>query len=157
MVKYIQCKHCYDEDPSCRHCDGSGYMANRTIKDRLREVLYCVFPCLKEEKKGYKKVPTESNYYDDLFTMMSEMEETSLINERDDVMYDNQSNQTEIYDTETELEDDSEIDDNNKQLTPNSSCLIEKKLVKEIEIPNNGVSPDTMPDDIRDILENYSF
>lgn len=160
MVKYIQCKHCYDEDPTCKQCDGSGYMASRTIKDRLREILHIVFPCLKEKEQKYKKLPTETHFYDDLFTMMSEMEETSLIDERENVIFDNQN---EMHRVETDLKDDldtdPEIDDDNKQITPDTSCLIEeeKKLVRKIEIPKNGVSPDTMPDNIKDILENYSF
>lgn len=166
MVKYVQCKHCYDDDPTCNYCDGSGYIANRTIKDRLRDILHRVFPCLKgdkdnsQNKNGYKQVPTESTFYDDLFSMMSDMESTSLLDEKDDVMFDNQNELHKVVtDLDTDINSDSEIDDNNKQLTPDSSCLIEEenKLVRKIEIPNNGVSPDTMPDNIRHILDNYNL
>lgn len=135
MVKYIQCKNCHDEDVVCYHCNGSGRKKN--FKTKFREILYCVFPCLNNDKKfGYKAVPTESHFYNDLFSMMNNMESTSLMSERDD---------TSEQKPETELDSD-DFDSDNEEITPDSSFLFEKKeeniTVKKIDIPKNGFNQD---------------
>jgi hypothetical protein len=81
MVEYVQCKFCYDEDTTCTHCDGSGYVEKRSIKEIIKNKLSCIFPCLNEKENvfEYGKISKESEFYDDLFNMMNDMETTSLI------------------------------------------------------------------------------
>ena len=129
MVNYIRCGHCLDEDPACGCCNGSGYQEKKTIKTRLKEILYCIFPCLNKDNKTfeYKSVPTETNFYNDLFSAMNDMESTSLVEENN---------------PELELNSD-DFDSDNEEVGVISSGLIKpeevaNRTVKKIDIPNNG-------------------
>jgi hypothetical protein len=150
-----------DKNKDCCYCDGTGYMnpqggflgtshddfhiEERNFKTRLKEILYCIFPCLKDDSFEYKSVPNP-NFYDDLFSMMNDTNEsTSLVSEKEIVMFDSQS----LLHNEPELELDPDDFEEERVtpvvelLTPDSSMLFAEKeivttTVKKIDIPKNG-------------------
>ena len=144
MVNYIQCKYCFDEDTICEKCNGSNY---KIFKRKIKEMLYCVFPCLDNNNKpSNNNIESETSFYTDLFTMIDEMESIPLIDnttpiidntktDKIDIIDNTKSDKMDIVDnTKTDkIESIPIIDNTINKINNILYSSIEKEIEKEIE------------------------
>lgn len=154
MVNYIQCKHCHAEDSSCTYCNGSGYLEKKSFKHILNDIFSCLFPCLKENH-SYKLVPTESNFYEDIFSMMNDIESTTLLDNNETINFDIQHEPNEVVYSDDSDSEDFDSDDSESIIKSNID-IKKSPNIRKIDIPDNFDSLKIITESTQEYI-NYSF